>query len=239
MQNQQKNLLPPFQSVNSVPMLFFNFIFGLFFVFFALFFMGGMVYLVLNPFEEAGLDEVAGVILFLIFLIAIFGIVVLVIYSRKKMYTTTIIDEKGIRYSNKFNGKIIKELPWSSFAKRELTTLDFPKYVVSSNTPMKSAFDQFFWPILKDKKVVIHIDAFQGRHFFCLLYSNRTELIRVFLLGLAHYRPDITVDPSVFVKHYINPENYIVEYRKRLITQAIGFVFFIFIIVVIYYFVFH
>ncbi|MBF4516053.1 hypothetical protein IRZ71_06855 [Flavobacterium sp. ANB] len=157
------------------------------------------------------------------------------------MFTTTIVDEKGIRYLNKFNGFVVKDLPWSSFAKKEDFTylLESPKYDVSSNTPMKSVFDQFAWPVLINKNVVIHTDAFLGRHFFCMFYSNRTELIRSFLLGIARYRPDITVNPAIFVNHNIDMENYIIDYRKRRITQVLGFGVCVFILALSYYFVFH
>jgi hypothetical protein len=65
--------------------------------------------------EDLGLNVIATVSLFFIFLIALSGIVALLIYSRKKMSTTTIIDERGIRYLNTFNKRVIKDLPWSSF----------------------------------------------------------------------------------------------------------------------------
>lgn len=115
----QQNSLPPFRSVSSKPFIILNFLFGLFSVFFALFFLVGIIFLLSSSSEEIGLDVMASVILFMIFFIALSGIVVLLIYSRKKMYTTTIIDEKGIRYLNKFNNSVVKELPWNSFAKRE------------------------------------------------------------------------------------------------------------------------
>jgi hypothetical protein len=239
MQNQHKKSLPSFKSLNSKPLLVVNFIFGLFWVFFVLFFLAGMIYLLSSSSEETGLDVMASAILFFIFLIALSGIVILLIYSRKKMHTTTIIDEKGIRYINKFNNSVVKELHWSSFAKREKTTnvLESQKYDVSSNTPMKSIFDQFFWPVLVYNKVEIHNDAFLGKHFFVMFYKNRTELIRTFLLGIAHYRPDITVDPAIFESHYINPENYIINYKKKNRIRILSALFCIFIFVIIYYIV--
>jgi ABC-type multidrug transport system fused ATPase/permease subunit len=239
MQNHINKPLPPFKSVTSKPMLFFNIMLGLFGVFFLLFFPGGMIFLITNSFDETGLDENASVFLFLIFLFALVSFVSLIIYYRKKMYTTTIIDEKGIRYLNRFSGVIIKDLPWTSFAKKEKFeyVLESPKYDVNSNTPMKSLFDQFYWPVLIDGKIIIHNDAFLGKHFFVMLYSNRLELIRIFALGIAHYRPDITIDPNIFVNHYIDPNSYMINYRERRRIEIIGGSFCVLILVFLYFWI--
>lgn len=157
------------------------------------------------------------------------------------MYTTTIIDEKGIRYLNTFNNKIVKDLPWKSFTTKENFEYFFepPKYDVNANTPMKSVFDQFSWPVLKEGKVVIQTDAFLGKHFFGMFYSNRSELIRTFLSGIAHYRPDITIDPAVFVSHYIDPETYVINYRKRRKIEIITGFFCVVILVFLYFWIFY
>jgi hypothetical protein len=238
MQNQQKSL-PYFKSIDSKPMVFLNFIFGLFWVFFVLVFLGGMFFILTSSSKETGFDEIATIAFFFIMLFGIVSIVVFVMYSRKKIFTTTIIDEKGIRYINKFNGLIVKDLPWSSFTKRERLghVFESPKCDVVASTPMKSLFDQFYWPILVDNKVEIHSDAFTGKHYFMMFYSNRTELIKTFLLGLAHYRPDITIDPTIFVNHFIDPETYIVNYRERKRIQIITGLFCVLILVVLYFWI--
>ncbi|MEZ0130926.1 hypothetical protein AB9T88_14630, partial [Flavobacterium sp. LBUM151] len=195
MQNQINKPLPPFEAISSKPILFFNALFGLFGICFLLFFLCGMIFLTTNSFNETGLDEIATVVLFSIFLFAFVSFLSLIIYYRKRMYTTTIIDENGVRYLNKFNGVVVKDLPWSCFAKKEKVeyVLEPPKYDVNSNTPMKSLFDQFYWPVLINGKIVVNSDAFLGKHFFAIAYSNRLELIRTFVLGIAHYRSDITI----------------------------------------------
>jgi len=238
MQNQQKSI-PPFRAISSKPIILLNFIFGLFWVCFVLFFVAGIVFLLFSSQEEIGLDVIASVFLFLIFFIALAGIAVLLIYSRKKMSTTTIIDEKGIRYLNTFNNSVVKDLPWSSFAKREKLEHVFepPKYDITSIRPMKSLYDQFYWPVSIDNKVTVHNDAFLGRHFFAMFYANRLELIRTFLLGVAHYRPDITVDPVIFPNHYVDPENYSIDYRQQKRIRIMSAVSFILVLGLIYYFV--
>lgn len=220
----QKKIIPAFKSLQSKPIIFLNVLFGSFWIFFVLFFLTGIIFVVFHSSEDLGLDDIASVTLFFIFFIALCGIIAVLIYSRKKMYTTTIIDEKGIRYLNKFNGKVVKELSWSSFAKRENTEQTFgaQKYDVSSNTPVKSLFDQFFWFIAVKGQVAIHTDAFLGKHFFAMFYANRTELIRTFLLGIAQYRPDINVDPAIFENHYINPETFEIDHKQRKRNLILG-----------------
>lgn len=238
MQSHQ-NSIPPFRAVSSKPMLFLNFIFGLFWVCFALFFVAGIIFLLFSSQEEIGLDVIASVFLFLIFFIALSGIAVLLIYSRKKMSTTIIIDEKGIRYLNKFNNKIVKDLPWSSFVKRDKLEHYFepPKYDITSTRPSKSFFEQFYWPVVVDNKVIAYSDAFTGKHFFVMLYANRPELIRAFLLGVKHYRPDITIDPIIFANNYIDPDSFVINHGLRRRLEIIGTLLFILILVLVYYLV--
>jgi len=238
MQSQQKSL-PPFRPVSSKPWLFLNFILGLFWVSFTLFFVGGIVFLATNSLEETGLDQTGTAFLFFVFIVVVLGIILLLIYSGKRMSTTTIIDEKGIRYLNKFNNTIVKDLPWSSFQKRENLKHYFepPKYDVTSTRPSKSFFDQFYWPVLADNKVIAHNDAFTGKHFFVMLYANRPELIKTFLLGVKHYRPDITIDPAIFTNNYIDPESFVINHGLRRRLEIIGTLLFILIMVIVYYFV--
>lgn len=240
MQNQIKKSLPPFKAVTSKPMVFINVLIGLFGVFFLLFFLAGIIFIMTNSSDETGLDEIATVAFFLIFLFALVSFSALLFYYKKRMYTTTIIDEKGIRYLNKFSNAIVKDLPWNCFAKKEKVEyiLESPKYDVNSNTPMKAVFDQFYWPVLINNKVIVHNDAFLGKHFFSMIYSNRLELIRAFVLGTAYYRPDISIDPAIFVKHYIDPENYVINYRQRRQIQFFGFLFCVLILVILYFVVY-
>lgn len=239
MQNQQKKILPPFRSINSKPMFFLNLIFGLFWVSFTLFFLGGMIFLIVNTREETGLEEIGTVVLFLVFFSIVLGVIVLYVCSRKKMFTSIIIDEKGIRYLNTFNNKLTKEIRWSNFAKRQKMTyvLEPPKFDVTYIRQSKSFFDQLFWPVLINDRVEIHSDIFLGKHFFVMFYSNRLELIKTFLLGLAHYRSDITINPEIFKNHYIDPENYTINHKRRNLETALGILFTVLILLLIYFLV--
>lgn len=48
-----------------------------------------------------------------------------------------------------------------------------------------------------------------------MIYSNKLELTRALLLGLAHYRADLKVHPKVFSLYYINPDSFEIDYEKR------------------------
>lgn len=239
MQNQIKKTLPPFRSINSKPILFLDALLGLFVISFLLFFLAGAIYFPTHSFEESRLDEIASTFAFLLFLFGFVSFAGLAFYYRKTRYTTTIIDERGIRFVNKFNGNIVKDLQWNSFAKKESFDFFFevPKYDINSRTPYKSVVDQFSWLVLVDNKVVIHNDTFMGKHFFGVFYSNRTELIRSFLLGVVHFRSDLTIDPAIFAAHYINPENFEIDYKQRDRILIFGLLFMVLIFAVVYFFV--
>lgn len=237
MQNQIKKSQPSFRPISSKPIVFLDALLGLFGISFLLFFLAGAIYFATHSFEESGLDEIASTATFLLFLFGFLSFIGLVFYYRKMRYTTTIIDERGIRYVNKFNGNIVKDLPWNSFAKKE--SFDFfetPNYDINSRTPYKSVIDQFSWPVLLDNKVKIHTDVFFGRHFFGAFYSNRIELIRAFLLGVVHFRSDLTIDPAIFANHYINPENFEIDYKQRDRTFIFSLLFTIVILAAVYFF---
>lgn len=238
MQNQIKKSQPSFRPISSKPIVFLDALLGLFGISFLLFFLAGAIYFATHSFEESGLDEIASTAAFLLFLFGFLSFIGLVFYYRKMRYTNIIIDERGIRYLNKFNGNIVKDLPWSCFAKKEKVEyiLEPPKYDINSITPYKSVIDQFSWPVLLDNKVVIHTDAFLGKHFFGAFYSNRIELIRAFLLGVVHFRSDLTIDPVIFANHYINPENFEIDYKQRDRTFIFSLLFTIVILAAVYFF---
>jgi len=239
MQNSPQESLPPFRSNSSKPMRFLNLILGSFWVCLTLFLLAGFIFLLTSSLNETGLDEAGTIVMSLVFSIILLGIAILLIYSKNKMFTTTIIDEKGIHYFNKFNGRIVKKIPWNSFAKREKLKHYFepPKYDVTSIRPSKSFYDQFYWPVMIDGKVIAHNDAFLGRHFFVMLYANRAELIRTFLLGIKHYRPDITIDPIIYTDHYINPKTFTIDKKQRLKVEIIGGLLCILIFALLCYFI--
>lgn len=79
----------------------------------------------------------------------------------------------------------------------------------------KYSHEAFFWFILDNEKTEVHKEIFSGNHIFSMMYSNKLDLVRDLLLGLAHFRPDLKVHPKAFSLYYINPDNYTVQYEKR------------------------
>ena len=164
---------------------------------------------------------------------------------QKKSYESFLLKnvDPDKREGDGLNGVFKSVFPISDFnntASLEFVSyvLEPPKYDINSNMPLKAVFDQFYWPVLINDKVIVHNDAFLGKHFFAMIYSNRLELIRAFVLGTAHYRPDITIDPAIFVKHYIDRENYVINYRQRRQIQFFGFLFCVLILVILYFVVY-
>jgi len=218
--NQTTNL-PPFESVESKSSKIHNYGYGIMIVFTAIFV--AFILFALPFLVEA--DKNILVISFLMFLV----IVLIVLHVRKTMkHTTTIIDNLGIHYINKFNNKVIKVILWNDFQKVEdfkgeirgvssSSDADLLKYDVFSKMvgSGKYSHEAFFWFVLENDKVEVHKEKFSGNHIFSMIYSNKLELVRGLLLGLAHYRPDLKVHSKAFSLYYINPDNFKVDYEKR------------------------
>lgn len=101
--NCQKTNLPLFEPVTSKPPKAFNYGYGISIVFSA---FVVMYILIALPFL---LDFDEGVLI--ISLLLILAIVLIIVYVRKTMkHTTTVIDNLGIHYINKFNDKIEKTI---------------------------------------------------------------------------------------------------------------------------------
>lgn len=238
MKHKEKKSLPEFEAISSAPDAAMNFLF-IFLVFCLISIMPitSVVSIVISNNESKDGYLTFYVVLFTVVIITVF--MVALIYENRRAFTSTIIDEKGIRYYNKFKDVVVKDLPWSSFAKREELSYDpiYPRYDIRALRSYKSGFDQFLWGIMIDKKNTLHKDFFRGGHFFCMFYSNRIELIKTFLLGVAHYRPDLTVDPEIFPEHSIDPETYVIDYKQKSKIAIIGWFLVILTFVIVYFFV--
>jgi len=218
--NNQRTILP-FESVESKPSKALNYGYGIMIVFTAIFVVSILFAL---PFL-IGFDENVLVISLFLFL----TIVLMALYLRKTMkHTTTIIDNLGIHYVNKFNNKVIKVILWNDFQKvedfkGEITGVnsssdsDLLKYDVFSKMvgSGKYSHEAFFWFVLASEKVEAHKETFSGNHIFSMIYKNKLELARGLLLGLAHFRPDLKVHPKTFGMYYVNPNNFEIEHQRR------------------------
>lgn len=235
--NNQRTNLPPFEITTSKPSKIFNLGYG---ITMAFSFVMVVFLLFTLPFL-IGFDE--GVLL--ISLLLILAIVLMVFYFKKTMkHTATVIDDLGIHYINRFSNKVVKVILWNDFQKGgdfkgEITGIStssdadllhcdvFAKLIDSG----KYSHEAFFWFILKNRKIEAYKETFSGNHIFSMMYSNRLELVRGVLLGLAHFRPDLKVHSKAFSLYYINPDSYAVEYGKR--KGDINFAVFIIIMVII------
>lgn len=220
MNSQTKNL-PPFNSVTSSPskiknyglgfLMLISFLLVLGVFFFILFFL---------PLEQN---------MIYICILLILPIILQVIYLRKTMkHTTTIIDNRGIHYVNRFNDKVENTISWNSFEKSDnfkgkitginsSSDLDLLRYDVFAKMvgSGKYSHEAFFWFVSANGDIKAHKETFSGNHIFSMLYSNKLELVRGLLLGLSHFRPDLKIHPKAFSMYYINPDTFAVEYEKR------------------------
>lgn len=143
-------------------------------------------------------------------------------------HTTTIIDNRGIHYINKFKDKIENTILWNDFEKidqfkgkiKEINTIsdsDLLRYDVFAKMvgSGKYTHDAVFWFVLVNGITEAHKETIKGNHVFSMFYKNRLELMRALLLGLSHFRPDIKIHPKTFSMYYVNPDSFVIEYEKR------------------------
>ena len=219
--NNQKTILPPFNPVKSSPSTILNYSLGLLMSISLLFLLGIFIFLFFFlPLEKD---------LIFIYCLILLAILLQIAYIRKTMkHTTTSIDVRGIHYINKFSDKVEKTIAWDSFRKisefkeeiQEVKTssdLDLLNYDVFSIMVGSGKYTQeaFFSFILINRNVEIHKHTFSGNHIFSMFYSNRLELVRALLLGLSHFRPDLTIRPETFAMYYIDRNSFVIEYDKR------------------------
>lgn len=221
MHSQRRNL-PPFEPLTSKPSKVLNYSFGLL-ISISLVLVTAKLFVLLF-FISLECD-----VLFICLFLIIPTIALQVIYFKRTMkHTTMIIDKQGIRYINKFNNKVENTIPWESFEnidgfKDDLKKtnplfdsdlLDYDVFAKMINSG-KYSHELFVWFVKKDEKLEVHKEKFSGNHIFSMFYTNRLELVRGVLLGLAHFRPDLKIHYNAFSMYYINPESFTVEYGKR------------------------
>lgn len=239
MLSQYKNSLPPFRTVRSVSNTFWDFTSGVFVLALALAGVCLIVYLITELCTEPLLSEkeVLGLIVLVLSIAGAIGFFIYkVVYKRGKRYTTTIIDEKGVHYFNRFNNTIVNELLWSQFTERPLGKQKGPyiaKFDIDCLTfnSTGGAYEgggitKLFWRIKVNEKEIIHSEFFTSSHLFSSIYTNRADLIRAFLLGLAHYRPELTINPWIFIANSINIKDY-TFYPKSILINVLMVVFFV------------
>lgn len=237
--SQYKNSLPPFRAVRSVSNTFWDFTTGIFVLALALAGACLIVYLMIELYTEPLLSgkETLGLIVLAVSIAGAIGFFIYkVVYERRKRYTNTIIDEEGVYYFNRFNNTIVNELLWSEFTERPLGKqkgiyiakfdIDCLSYNSRGGRSEGGSITKLFWRIKVNEKEIIHSEFFTSSHLFGGIYTNRADLIRAFLLGLAHYRPELTINPWIFTANSINIKDY-TFYPKSLLINALTVLFFV------------
>lgn len=245
MLSQYKKSLPPFRAVRSISNTYWDFTTGVFFI--ALVFGGAclIIYLIAELFTESSMSgkEILGLIVLVLLIAGAIGFFMYkVVYERRKRYTTTIIDEKGIHYFNRFNNSVVNELLWSQFTERPLGKqkglyiakfdVDCLSYNSRGARSEGGSVTKLFWRVIVNEKEIIHSEYFTSSHLFGGIYTNRGDLIRAFLLGLAHHRPDLTINPWIFIANSINKKDY-TFYPKSVFFDVLLVLFYVLLVLFI------
>ncbi|WP_217602323.1 hypothetical protein [Chitinophaga sp. GbtcB8] len=170
--------------------------------------------------------------------------VLLYLILKGKRYTTITVDKDGVQFYNQYTKTIVKTLQWHSFSKalgstkiRDLTH-DVNKETTSGMVNgARISSDHFQWWYMQDGIPVSQKETFRGAHPFHVFFANRGELIAAFMKGLKQYRPDLKVDPLLFITFFIDPNTYEHQRGKQTITFVAGLAFAAIIFAIIYYFV--
>lgn len=204
--------MPVFEPVTSIPFILVNFVFGFLLLM-------PLVLLVVAIFAFVYENNLtAALLIFVLLLVAVILILLHANFAIKEVFTTINIDEKGIHYLNKFNGKIVREVSWESLVKRKRSVAHsgIILYDITTEQPLKSIYAYIVFYYLVDKETVTQKkEIFHGNHIFYALYFNRLKLIRTFILGITHFRPDLRIDPKIFSDHFIDAETFEIDYKQQ------------------------
>ncbi|SHF47644.1 hypothetical protein [Pedobacter caeni] len=165
-------------------------------------------------------------------------IIFLFVYLQKSYgHTGIIIDETGIIYYYRDKNHIVKQVPWTAFCKNPNEEAGQPLHDVNDFVlGYKSRVKMLQWWMMKDEKVDVESDSFGAAgHSFHFIYLNRFTLISTFLLGLAHFRPDLSVNPSVFSAFYIHRNEYVFKRKSYMRDALLAFFILAVIALVIYW----
>ncbi|KQB42258.1 hypothetical protein [Flavobacterium aquidurense] len=254
MLSRYKNSLPPFHAVRSTTNRTWDFIVGFSIITFMILLAGIIIYSINELFIVAAENKkgISGIIILMIVVSVILALLIYkVIYKRNERFTTTIIDEKGIHYFNRFNNTVVNEILWDNFVKSDLgkktglSTAEFDIDCLSYDSRGRKSngagIIKYFWKVAVNEKEFIHTEFFSASYFLNSSYINRKDLIRAFLLGLAHYRPDLTINPWIFIANFIDRKDYTIYPNTTFWNIVFGFVFVVILIISAYllYLVYH
>ncbi|SEL61744.1 hypothetical protein SAMN04488505_102688 [Chitinophaga rupis] len=232
----------PFTAVTSRPLVWVNILFGIVVCALALATVGLMIMAVALLFMEDN-TPLWGRFALLCIALVMNGVLLYLILKGKR-YTTITVDKDGVQFYNQYTKTIVKTLLWRSFSKDPAHAKDrYPSYDINKETTSgmvngaRVSADHFQWWYTQDGRAVRQREAFRGAHPFHVFFANRGELIAAFMKGLKQYRPDLSVDPTLFLTFFIDPNTYEHQRGKQTVTFVAGIALAVIIFAIIYYFV--
>lgn len=236
---EKKSDLPPFKSCKSKPNIvanaFITFILGGF-ALGIISMLGFTLIWLFTPDREPLLFKMTIVLLTLI----LAGLIIyLLVYVWKSYgHTGIMIDETGITYYYRNKKQVVKQVPWTAILKKPDEKSGSSSYDVNELAPTyKGQTTMLQWWTLKDGKAGLESERFGAAgHSFHFIYLNRFTLISTFLLGLAHFRPDLRVNLGVFSAFYIHKDTYVFQKKKYIKDRLLVLVFIVVIALAVYWF---
>ena len=149
-------------------------------------------------------------------------------------YTNVKIDDSGIHYYNKLNGKTVKQYAWKDFektpGKNEYDVVKHTTYGYVNNARISA--DWVLWWFKEGDNIRSHQENFKGGHALYMI-RNSKELIGRCLQMLTYHRPDLRIDPLLFSTFFIDKKTFTFERKVYIKTWAGAMVFIVIVLVLI------
>nr|WP_315032958.1 hypothetical protein [uncultured Chryseobacterium sp.] len=123
--------------------------------------------------------------------------------SRQQTVIKILVDDKGLHYYKKDGS--VDEFLYSELGKWNLTDV----YDVGLSYRVKTWILQ-----IRYEGSGVDVDFNKMDPGFSYFVRNTKALRRKFIQGIAYFRPDVTINPSVFDVFYINPRNFEFDIKK-------------------------
>ncbi|RAJ05202.1 hypothetical protein LX64_02356 [Chitinophaga skermanii] len=166
--------------------------------------------------------------------IIITGLLVVMVWgayrSWQKGYTEIRVDKDGLHFNNTRTGKLVQTIKWSDIA-HEPGPYAHDVFIQQRSKSMP----RLAWK-MKGRPAGRNLctNSFLGSSLGSIYYTNRYEVMARFLLGLRHFRPDITVSPAVFSHFSIDHQAYTFDASKHWKQEVLGYAMVVVVIVIIY-----
>lgn len=183
-----------------------------------------------------GSDEPFWLWVFILGLAILFNALWIIAGKRYKTaaYTNVKIDDSGIHYYNKLNGKTVKQYAWKDFEKTPgKNEYDVVRHTTSGyvNNARISA-DWVLWWFKEGDRIRSHQENFKGGHPLYMI-QNSKALIGKCLQMLTYYRPDLKIDPLLYSTFFIDKKTFTFERQTYIKTWAAALVLIVIILILI------